>query len=346
MRKIFRRILFGLLILLLVFAGYLFIGRVKPAERITWGVNFSQKHAELLGLDWKETYAALIDDLGVRNLKVAAQWDLIEPEKDKYNFEDMGWQVQKAEQTGAKILLVIGMKTGRWPECHIPGWAKGLSKKDQQKEILEIIEKTVLNYRNSASIEMWQVENEPFFPFGECPWVDKKFLEEEIKLVKNLDPLKRPVVISDSGEGSFWIRAAQFGDIAGTTMYKKVWFSFSWEKRKLPFFPQKIGFYISYPIPSIFYWRKAQIIKKIFGKKVIVVELQAEPWGPALLYGSPLSEQEKTMNLERFKYNIEFAKKTGFDTFYLWGGEWWYWMKTKQNNSDIWQEAKKLFIEN
>ncbi len=83
MRKIFRRILFGLLILLLVFAGHLFIGRVKPAEKIIWGVNFSQKHAELLGLNWKETYAALIDDLGVKNLKVAAQWDLIEQEKDK-----------------------------------------------------------------------------------------------------------------------------------------------------------------------------------------------------------------------------------------------------------------------
>jgi len=27
----------------------------------------------------------------------------------------------------------------------------------------------------------------------------------------------------------------------------------------------------------------------------------------------------------------------------LWGGEWWYWMKEKQNQPEIWQEAKKLF---
>jgi len=49
------------------------------------------------------------------------------------------------------------------------------------------------------------------------------------------------------------------------------------------------------------------------------------------------------MNLERFQINIEFSKKTGLDTFYLWGAEWWYWMKIKQNQPEIWQEAKKLF---
>ena len=74
----------------------------------------------------------------------------------------------------------------------------------------------------------------------------------------------------------------------------------------------------------------------------MVVELQAEPWGPTLLYDSPMSEQQKTMNLDRFKSNIEFAKKTGLDTFYLWGGEWWYWMKTTQGHPEFWDYAKKL----
>ncbi|KKU86167.1 MAG: hypothetical protein UY15_C0014G0009 [Parcubacteria group bacterium GW2011_GWA2_47_9] len=73
------------------------------------------------------------------------------------------------------------------------------------------------------------------------------------------------------------------------------------------------------------------------------MELQAEPWGPKLLYDSPLEEQEKTMNLEQFSYMIDFAKRTGLDTFYLWGGEWWYWMKEKQNNPAIWNEASKLW---
>ena len=329
MRRIIKKIILGILIFLLVFAGYLFLGSPPQAEEITWGVNFSQKHSQNLGLNWRENYLALLEDLNAKNLKVSAHWDLLEPEKDRYFFEDLDWQILEAENHNAKILLVIGMKSGRWPECHIPEWAKNLNKEEQQKEILEMLDKIVLRYRDRVSVNMWQVENEPFFPFGECPWVDKNFLKKEINLVKSLDP-NHPIIISDSGEGSFWIQAAQLGDIVGTTMYKRVWF-------------RQLGIYIHYPFPPTFYWRKAQIIKNFFGKKVICIEFQAEPWGPALLYDSPLEEQEKTMNLEQFRKNIDFAKRTGLDTFYLWGGEWWYWMKEKQNQPEIWQEAKKLF---
>ena len=142
-KKILIRTLLILLFLFFVFLGYLFIGKVPEAEKITWGVNFSQKHTENLGLDWKETYLALLDDLNVKHLKVAAHWDQIEPEDDNFYFDDLDWQITEAQKRGAKILLVIGMKTTRWPECHIPGWAINLNKKDQQKEILEMLEKVV-----------------------------------------------------------------------------------------------------------------------------------------------------------------------------------------------------------
>ncbi len=330
MKKILKWALISFGIIVFLFCCYLFIGTPPEAEKITWGVNFSQKHTENLDLDWKSTYLALLDDLEVKDIKLITHWDLIEPNKGEYFFEDLNWQIKEAENYNVNILLVIGMKTPRWPECHIPEWAKGLSKEKQQESIFNLIEKIVLNYRGSTSIIAWQVENEPFFPFGECPWVDKNFLKKEIDLVKSLDFQKRPIVISDSGEGSLWIEAAKLGDIVGTTMYKKVWF-------------QQLGIYVYYPLPPTFYWRKAKYIEKIFDKKVIVVELQAEPWGPRLLYDSPIEEQEKTMNLERFQKNVEFAKKTGFSQFYLWGAEWWYWLKAKQNQPEIWLEAKKIF---
>lgn len=337
---------------LLVFFRYFFIGKPPQAVEITWGVNFSQKHSQNLGLDWRKNYLALLDDLGVKSLKVSAQWDLLEQKKDDYYFDDLDWQVAQAKEREAKILLVVGMKTGRWPECHIPGWAKGFNKTEQQKEILELLEKIILRYKDSNTVWAWQVENEPFFPFGECPWVDKNFLKKEIGLVKSLDFQKRPVVVSDSGEGSLWIQAARYGDIVGTTLYKKVWFTpleILNKVEKLTKFPvfltgfRQLGFYVSYPFPPTFYWRKSKYIEKFFNKKVMVVEFQAEPWGPKLLYDLPLKEQEKTMNLEQFRKNIDFAKRTGFDTFYLWGGEWWYWLKEKQGQPEIWQEARKLF---
>ena len=176
----------------------------------------------------------------------------------------------------------------------------------------------------------WQVENEPFFPFGECPWVDRNFLRQEINLVKSLDIQNRPIIVTESGEFPFWISAARYGDIVGVTMYKKVWF-------------RELKRYVTYPFPAVFYHRKAEIIRKIFGKEVIGVELQAEPWCSALLYDCSLEEQAKTMNLGQFKYNIEFAKNTGLSQHYLWGVEWWYWLKEKQNDPQIWNEARKLF---
>ena len=269
--------------------------------------------------------------MGAKNIKLASYWDLIEREDGKYNFEDLDWQIKEAENRGAKILLVMGMKSPRWPECHIPDWAKNLNKEEQQEKILKLIEKNILRYRESPVIEYWQVENEPFFPFGECPWRDKKFLAREIELVKQLDHQKRPVIISDSGEGSLWIAAAKVGDIVGTTMYEKVRF-------------RQFGIYVRYPFPPTFYARKAQIIKNLFNKEVICIELQAEPWCPQhVLADCSMEEQQKTMSLEQFQKNIEFAKKTGLKAFYLWGGEWMYWMKTKQNQPEIWNEAKKLF---
>ena len=330
MKKIILYFSLIFLIILLSIICYFFVGSPKEVKNIIWGVNFSQKHAKDLGLDWKETYSALLDDLKVRNLKVAVHWDIFEPEKDKYDFKYLDWQIEEAGKRGAKILLVIGMKTPRWPECHIPEWAKGLTKSQQQKKILEMLREIVLRYKNSPTIKYWQVENEPFFSFGQCPWVDRKFLRKEVAEVKSLDSQKRPVIVTESGEWSPWVLAAGIGDIVGVTMYRVAWF-------------HNLKRYIRYSFPSVFYWRKSLIVKKFFGKKVICVELQAEPWGPVLLYDLPLEEQRKTMNLEQFKKNINFARKTGLDEFYLWGGEWWYWMKVKQGEPQIWQEAKKLF---
>jgi hypothetical protein len=69
---------------------------------------------------------------------------------------------------------------------------------------------------------MWQVENEAFLKFGACPWTDEDFLKKEIAFVKINDPIHK-VIVTDSGELSFWIKASQSGaDIVGVTTYKKV----------------------------------------------------------------------------------------------------------------------------
>lgn len=338
MRTISKILISCLVIILAILAiifCYFFIGSAPVQKNINWGVDFSQMQAESLGLDWKGVYSSIINDLGVKNIKIHTQWDWVEGKKDDYYFNDIDWQLNQANIGGAKVIYVVGMKSGRWPECHVPGWASDLKKQQQQDEILKYIQEVVLRYKNNSAIVDWQVENEPLFNFGKCPWYDKNFLKKEVALVKSLDP-SRPVIISDSGEQSSWFGAAKIADIVGITMYREVWAHIAdgW------------GFYIKSFLSPVTYWRKALLIKKIFGKDVICIELQAEPWASKPFYDVPLAEQSKTMNLKIFKQNVEYAKKTGLDRFYFWGVEWWAWMKDKQNQPEIWNEAKNVFQQN
>ncbi len=316
-----------IIIILLIFA-FFFMGFSKEKENLSWGVNFSAKHNKAMGLDLEETYFAILDDLGAKKIKIAVHWDELEKRKGEYNFKEIDFMVDEAEKRDVEVILVIGMKTPRWPECHIPEWAKDLDKEAQQEKILKKIEAVVLRYDKRENIKKWQVENEPFFPFGDCPWADINFLKKEVELTKSIS--EKPVIITDTGELSLWIRAARIGDIVGSTMYRKVWFS-------------ELKRHISYPLPATFYKRKALLIKWLFNKEVIGSELQAEPWGSTLLYYSPIEEQEKSMDIEQLRKNISFAKKVGFRENYLWGVEWWYWMKDKEDNPVFWEEAKKLW---
>lgn len=344
MKKIFKILLLFLIIIfvfLIIIFVYFFVGKAPVDGNIKWGIDFSQMQSEALKLDWKKNYLAILNDLGVKNIKLHTQWDWIEGEKDKYFFDDIDWQIKQAEKKNVKIIYVVGLKTGRWPECHIPEWANNLPEQQQKDAILNYIKETVQRYKNNNAITYWQVENEPLFNFGECPswyYKDDSFLKREVDLVKSLDP-SRQVIVSDSGELSLWLNASKIGDVLGATMYRRAWVNISSFGLNIPF----RGFYGNYLMPPIFYWRKAEIIKYIFNKKVICVELQAEPWAQKPFYDVPLEEQYKTMDLQKFRDNIKYAKETGLDTFYFWGVEWWYWLKETQNKPEIWAEAKKLF---
>lgn len=331
--KIFLIATITVFVFLAIILFYFFVGLAPVQKDITWGVNFSKKSAESLEIDWREVYLAILDDLKVKKIKLLTHWDLIEKEKDNYYFDDLDWQVQEAEKRGVKLIFVLGIKTGRWPECHDPKWARSLPKTEEQAEVLDYVKALVLRYKYSNAVFVWQVENEPLVNFGECPWRDKDFWKKEIELVGSLD--SRPIIATDSGENSLWFSAAKNADIVGVTMYRKVWAHIT----------DKLGFYINLPYPPVYYWRKALIIKKIFNKNVISTELQAEPWGRVPFYELSLKEQEKTMNETLFKSNIEYAQKTGLKEFYLWGAEWWYWLKEIQKKPQIWNEAKKLFFD-
>ncbi len=316
-------------IAIIMISSIILFAMPRNGGQVLYGVTFSKDFAIHLGLDWKETYLALLDDVKVKNLRIPSYWTEVEMQKNNYNFKDLDWQIDEAGSRNAKIILTVGQKQPRWPECHIPEWAKNLDKAEKEKELLEMIGMIVERYRENKAIARWQVENEPFLPFGDCPAFDDDFLDREIELVRSLDN-SRPIVISDSGELGTWYSAGKKADILGTTLYRIVW-------------DKHLG-YVKYPISSFAYRIKAAIIMLLTGvQKIIIVELQAEPWGPKMIIETPLEEQYRSMGLDQFKNNIEYVKKVEFSEAYLWGAEWWYWLKTKQNDDRIWNEARNIF---
>ena len=72
--------------------------------------------------------------------------------------------IEEAEKRGVKIILAVGRRLPRWPECHLPDWLKHESDEVQKENMLPMLKEVVTHYKDYESIVAWQVENEPFFP--------------------------------------------------------------------------------------------------------------------------------------------------------------------------------------
>ena len=292
------------------------------------GVTFSKRYAEDIGLNWREAYIATLDDLKARKIRVPIYWDWVSLKEGEYDFVDLDWQLEEAQKRQAEIILVVGQKVPRWPECFIPEYLKADDVR-RKEELLKFVGVVVERYKNNPAVKYWQVENEPFLKFGECPELDVDLLDQEIALVRKIDPTRK-VIITDSGELSLWTRAEKRADIFGTTMYRTI-------------YSHKYGFY-TYPIGPRFFQFKYWMNRLLIGQKnAIVIELQAEPWIAGWTTNQPLEKQFESMNVEGLKENVSFARKVGFPEIYLWGVEWWYWLKTTQNHPEVWETAKIMF---
>ncbi|MEY2665722.1 MAG: hypothetical protein RLZZ480_827 [Candidatus Parcubacteria bacterium] len=328
--KISALVLLGILLLVAV-ALFLLAQKQKP-ERITYGMSFNTMYAHELGLNWQETYDAIIDDLGVRHFRLAAHWPMIEPVKDVYNFGELDYQVDRAEEVGATVVLAVGRRLPRWPECHVPKWAVELSEAERNAEQLKYMETVVNRYKDSPAVTVWQVENEPFlsvFAFEHCGELDTDFLDKEIALIRSLDGT-RPILVTDSGNMGTWAGAYKRGDMFGTSVYVHFW-------------NPELGQFRTF-LPPWFYRVKDNVVALLYGEKpTVLIELSAEPWLLEPVVDVPIETQFTRMNLEKFEDILTYAEGTHYDTQYLWGAEWWYWLHV-QGRSEMWNRGKQLFV--
>lgn len=292
-----------------------------------FGVTFSTKFCTELGLDWKVVYSAILDDLQVKEIRLPVYWDEIEKKKGIYDFSDYDYIIQEGAKRNVHFIVNMGWRLPRWPECHAPEWAENKSLAYTQAEAINMVGKVVDHYRNEPSVSAWQLENEPFLDvFGVCPRSDENFFKRELEVIKSKD--SRPVVVSATGELSWWNKEAKYADIFGSTVYRVVWGSYT--------------SYFRYPFPAWFYRFKASLAG-IKPENSYIVELQAEPWVPSgkIIFLSK-EEANKSFNLEQFRANLQYAINIDFKKTYIWGVEWWYY-QYKNGDKGYWELARTLF---
>lgn len=300
------------------------------------GVSFIPAYAQSLGLTPETTMDELLA-IGVRNFRLVSYWNQHEPAPGQYDFSLLDWQFQKAEASNAKITLTLGLRQPRWPECHMPDWARQLPPAEWQAELQRYIRTVVKRYKDSPSLQDYQLENEYFLKgFGNCEQIagsmTRNRLIEQYELVKSLDP-HHPVVIGRSNNALGFPVGQPQPDEFAISVYKRVWDA-GVTKR-----------YLEYPFPAWFYAYIAGV-QQIFNQRDMrIAELQAEAWAPnsKSLTQISLDEQNKSLNASRLTDRFEYGRATGMRRIDLWGAEYWYYRKQVLKDPSLWRVAEREF---
>ncbi len=252
-------------------------------------------------------------------------WSDIEPQQGNFDWEQYDWLVKYSQSNDIALTLVVGSKVPRWPECFVPDWAEKLNDQYQHQHALDIIKETVNRYKGYGAVERWQVENEPFFPFGDCRQISLEEFNERIELVRSLDD--RPIQATVSGEVGPWKDVAKSADVLGISLYRQTW-------------NDLFGYFV-YPISPEYYYIRSKFVEGDVDR-VIVSELQAEPWFPEAIESRPVVDWYEAFDAQMFQNNLDFVKQARLPEAYLWGAEWWYLLKLN-GEPRLWNTAKTVF---
>ncbi len=297
---------------------------------INFGISFSHGYAEWLFQGMRTPEAVLEElagNLGVQHYRLGLYWDRVQAAGPDAFHDDLAWQLDILERHQAHTVIVnLGRKVIRWPEYHVPDWAKLLPEAALKERLLQYLQTVVERYATDPRITHWQVENEPFFRFGDGkPFSDQaNFLDQEIAVVRAADTLKRPIIVTQSGDSGNWNKAAVHSDILGVSFY-----GISHHRW--------IGYYTHHN------GRPERWQKKIarLGKPVWMTEVQAEPWGNKDVRSMSYEESSRSMDVERFRRHTDFVMAAGFDQIFFWGAEWWLYMKD-QGHPAMWEAAREI----
>ncbi len=317
----------------LLFVGLMLVAGpfIFPVEDVgletRYGITYSAIYAEELGIDTVGGYEAMVSELGFDLARIPVYWNRIEARKGEFDWTEVDELMAISSSNDVDVIMAIGRRVPRWPECFLPEWLDADDQAVLEEAQLKMMREVVNRYKDHPALVRWQVENEPYFTlFGECPKLDREFLKSEFELVRSLDD-NTPLQTTASGEQSLWYPAARLAkDYVGISVYRTTYTPF-------------LG-YSTYPMKPWMYRARVGLVGET---KLVVSELQMEPWFARPIDQYSSEEMLEIFNVDDFDKHIKYTEATGFKEVSLWGTEWWYFMKEK-GHPEIWDASKALFL--
>lgn len=308
-----------------------------PHSAVThvYGVTWSPAYARYLGIDSVDGLRQVMGDLGLKQIRLPTYWTDIEPAQGQFDWTDLDAHLDVIKQQQGSVLMVVGAKQPRWPECWVPSWVKVLSPSARDQAQLDYVDAVVRRYANSSVVQAWQVENESgflFSTFGDCANDHPALLSEEMDRIRSLEQelhvAQKPIVTTTSGELSTWLFFPKTLDGFGVSVYRTV------------VNPQLGVLHYWFLTPQT-YARRALLTGHPV-RSTFVDELQMEPWVTQDIRTTSFANQVKTFSVKDMQSNFAYAQDLGFSKIYFWGAEWWLWMKA-QGHPEFWQAAQAFF---
>jgi hypothetical protein len=345
------------LFFLYVFNAFLFpypVKTVPEGARPAYGFSYSFEQARWYGYDGRVEFVKLLDRVKFDWVRLPFFWDEMADEAGNLKVDDLDFAISEAGKRNVKVIIVLGAKVPFYPEFHLPAaesskikFAANVSSTSPIAfDLLTVDSKIVSHFSKFDNVIYWQVENEPFLPNVGKFRIDKSLINSEVKVVRDYDPKKRPVILTSDAPTVFNNRWKDLfsvlmpGDALGTNAYFKTQGTYLVYFSKLNI-PWPKGFY--WPVQSWYLLSPNFENLKVYAKKrnvdTWIMEMQAEP------YVRDLTDAAK----EKFSFGPgdivnadNFLKSRGLNSIGFWGANFWIFREKIGDSS--WMNAVKNIV--
>lgn len=312
------------------------------------GVSLRTPQIDAFSLDPRTTFDTLLS-YPFQVLRLGAYWNGLEPRPGVFDPAELDWQIEAAERAGKQVVLCVGaLKCFGYPEFFAPRHI--VESLPEHTRILireypalldsatDFIRRIVQRYRQSPSIVAWQVEHESVDPLGlEHSWrLDFGFVEREVAAVRAEDP-SRPVLmngflpVSIAGGLSQWFQTRDQGDSIAAALRAADVIGIDFYPRIALFAAGGVSAYLD---SSNAPWRFRAFdgvlrAAQHLGKRVMITEIQAEPWEAVTIPPNPRGRVPTSCRPEHLiaNYNAlvdQVARRdAAVETYLFWGAEYW-----------------------